>query len=79
VKIEKNTALLNNISRERVRDEFVKLIMTDFPMRGLVLMKETGLMDYVVPELLRGVGVTQNQAHAYDVWEHNLRTSSACC
>ncbi len=72
--IEKNAKLLNNISRERVRDEFVKLLMTDFPMRGLVLMKETGLMDYVVPELLRGVGVTQNQAHMYDVWEHNLRT-----
>lgn len=72
--IEKNAALLNNISRERVKDEFVKLIMTDFPMRGFVLMKETGLMDFVVPELLRGVGVTQNQAHAYDVWEHNLRT-----
>lgn len=72
--VEKNAALLNNISRERVRDELVKLIMTDFPMRGFVLMKETELMDYVVPELLRGVGVTQNQAHAYDVWEHNLRT-----
>jgi len=48
--------------------------MTDFPMRGLILMKETGLLEYVIPELLRGVGVTQNQAHAYDVWEHNLRT-----
>ena len=72
--IEKNSKLLSNISRERVRDEFTKLLMTDFPMRGLVLMKETGLMDYVVPELLRGVGVTQNQAHMFDVWEHNLRT-----
>ncbi len=72
--IEKNAHLLKNISRERVRDEFVKLIMTDFPMRGLVLMKETGILGDVVPELLRGVGVTQNQAHMYDVWEHNLRT-----
>ncbi|MBP6888264.1 MAG: HDIG domain-containing protein [Candidatus Pacebacteria bacterium] len=72
--IEKNSKLLSNISRERVRDEFTKLLTTDFPMRGLVLMKETGLMDYVVPELLRGVGVTQNQAHMFDVWEHNLRT-----
>jgi poly(A) polymerase/tRNA nucleotidyltransferase (CCA-adding enzyme) len=72
--IEKNAHLLNTISRERVRDEFVKLIMTDFPMRGLVLMKETGLLEYMVPELLRGVGVSQNQAHMYDVWEHNLRT-----
>lgn len=72
--IEKNAVLLKNISHERVRDEFVKLIITDFPMRGLILMKETGLLEHVIPELLRGVGVTQNQAHAYDVWEHNLRT-----
>jgi poly(A) polymerase/tRNA nucleotidyltransferase (CCA-adding enzyme) len=72
--IRGNSSLLKNISHERVRDEFVKLIMTDFPMRGLILMKETGLLEYVIPELLRGVGVTQNQAHAYDVWEHNLRT-----
>lgn len=72
--IHKNASLLKNISRERVRDEFVKLIMTDFPMRGLSMMKDTGILEYVVPELLRGVGVMQNQAHAYDVWEHNLRT-----
>ncbi len=72
--IEKNANLLTNVSRERVKDEFCKLIMSDYPMRGLVVMKETGLLDYVVPELLRGVGVTQNQAHMYDVWEHNLRT-----
>ncbi|MEN9880833.1 MAG: hypothetical protein RLZZ308_16 [Candidatus Parcubacteria bacterium] len=72
--IDKNSMLLRTISRERVRDEFVKLIMTDFPMRGLVLMKELGLLEYVVPELLKGIGVEQNQAHRFDVWEHNLRT-----
>jgi poly(A) polymerase/tRNA nucleotidyltransferase (CCA-adding enzyme) len=72
--IERNAVLLKNISRERVRDEFTKLLMTDFPMRGLIMMKETGLLEFVIPELLRGVGVSQNQAHAFDVWEHNLRT-----
>lgn len=72
--IEKNAYLLNSISRERVRDEFIKLIMTDFPMRGLVLMKDIGLLQYVIPELERGIGVSQNQAHMFDVWEHNLRT-----
>jgi tRNA nucleotidyltransferase (CCA-adding enzyme) len=48
--------------------------MTDFPMRGLIVMKETGILQYVVPELERGIGVEQNQAHSFDVWEHNLRT-----
>jgi tRNA nucleotidyltransferase (CCA-adding enzyme) len=72
--IKRNSMKLKNISRERVRDEFVKLLMTDFPMRGLIMMKETDILDHIVPELLRGIGVLQNQAHAYDVWEHNLRT-----
>ena len=72
--IEKNAHLLNNISHERVRDEFVKLIMTDFPMRGLIMMKEVDILRFVVPELERGIGVDQNQAHSFDVWEHNLRT-----
>jgi tRNA nucleotidyltransferase (CCA-adding enzyme) len=72
--IERNASLLQNISRERVRDEFVQLIMSDFPMRGVILMKETGLLEHVIPELLKGIGVEQNQAHSFDVWEHNLRT-----
>jgi poly(A) polymerase/tRNA nucleotidyltransferase (CCA-adding enzyme) len=72
--IEKNNALIDDVSRERVRDEFCKLLMTDFPMRGIVMMKETGLLTRIIPELERGVGVSQNQAHRFDVWEHNLRT-----
>ena len=72
--ISANSSLLQHISRERVKDEFTKLLMTDHPMRGIILMKETGLLNNLIPELLRGVGVTQNQAHTYDVWEHNLRT-----
>lgn len=72
--IERNAHLLNNISRERVRDEFVKLLLTDFPMRGLIMMKEVDILKYIVPELEKGIGVEQNQAHSFDVWEHNLRT-----
>lgn len=72
--IEKNSHLLSNISRERIRDEFIKTIITDYPMRGLVMMKELDILKYVVPELERGIGVMQNQAHKFDVWEHNLRT-----
>lgn len=72
--IEKNADLLKSVSRERVREEFVKLIMSDFPMRGIILMENTGILKYVVPELERGIGVEQNQAHKFSVWEHNLRT-----
>ncbi len=70
----RNADMLRRISSERVRDEFSKLLMTDNPMKGLVLLEQVGLLKYIVPELERGIGVTQNQAHKYDVWEHNLRT-----
>lgn len=43
--IKNNSTLLKNISRERVRDEFCKLLMTDFPMRGLAMMKETEILN----------------------------------
>jgi tRNA nucleotidyltransferase (CCA-adding enzyme) len=70
----KHAYLLENVSVERLRDEFVKLIMSSSPMAGLMLMHEVGLLKYVLPELEKGIGVEQNQAHHFDVWEHNLRT-----
>jgi len=72
--IFKNTHLLENISKERIRDEFTKIIMSEKPMDGLLTMKKLGILKYVVPELEETIGVEQNQAHAYDVWEHLLRS-----
>jgi tRNA nucleotidyltransferase/poly(A) polymerase len=69
-----NVDLLKNISKERIRDEFVKIIMSKNPMDGLMALKKLGLMKYVVPELEETYGVEQNQAHSYDVWEHLLRS-----
>jgi len=69
-----NADLLKNISKERIRDEFVKIIMSKNPMAGLLAMRKLGLMKYVVPELEEAYGVEQNKAHSYDVWEHLLRS-----
>ena len=69
-----NADLLKNISRERIRDEFVKIIMSRNPMAGLLALRKLGLMKYVVPELEGTYDVAQNQAHSYDVWEHLLRS-----
>ena len=72
--IFENTDLLKNISLERIRDEFTKVIMSDRPMDGLLAMKKLGVMKYVVPELEGTYGVEQNRAHSYDVWEHLIRS-----
>src|SRR3989344_8760182 len=72
--ISENSHLLKNISMERIRDEFTKIIMSEKPMDGLLAMKKLGILKYVVPELEETYGVEQNKAHAYDVWEHLIRS-----
>jgi poly(A) polymerase/tRNA nucleotidyltransferase (CCA-adding enzyme) len=72
--IEKHKDLLKNIAKERIRDEFVKIIMSDNPLIGIVSCEKLGILKYICLELEVTIGVTQNQAHAYDVWEHLLRT-----
>jgi poly(A) polymerase/tRNA nucleotidyltransferase (CCA-adding enzyme) len=70
-----NADLLGKIAEERIRDELTKIIMSDGggPAWGIVQMEKMGLLKHVVPELLEGIGVTQNKHHIYTVWEHNLR------
>ncbi len=71
--IEKKVGLLEFISKERIRDEFIKLIESDSPDRGIEEMHELGALKHVLPELEEGIGVTQNKDHVYTVWEHNVR------
>ncbi len=69
-----NAYLLKNISTERIRDEFSKMIMSDRPMDALLSMKKLGLLEFVVPELEKTIGIEQGGIHAFDVWEHLLRS-----
>ncbi len=66
-------AQLGKISKERVRDEFVRIINSQKPMDALILSHKLGILQYILPELEEGIDVEQNQAHKYDVYEHNLR------
>jgi len=64
---------LARISRERIRDEFTKLLMAQYPARGLRLLVDFGLMPWIVPEVLELCGVSQKPAHSKDVYDHVLR------
>jgi tRNA nucleotidyltransferase (CCA-adding enzyme) len=64
---------LEKISKERIRDEFVRIINSAEPMKALILSQKLGILHYIAPELEEGIGIDQNQAHSYDVFEHNLR------
>lgn len=72
--IKTHATLLQKIAKERIKDEFSRIIMSDSPMDGLILCRKLGLLQHIIPELEKSVSVEQNKAHAYDVWEHLLRT-----
>jgi putative nucleotidyltransferase with HDIG domain len=72
--IAENAPNLSRISKERVRDEFIKILESKQPMQGIIFLEKLGLLTHIAPDLLRGIGIDQNQAHAFDVYEHLLRT-----
>lgn len=76
--IKKHADSIANVSWERIRDEFSRIILSGRPSEGIELLRTTGLLRHIVPELEEGVGVTQNLHHVYTVWEHNLRALSTC-
>ena len=72
--IQNHSDALSTIATERIRDELIKLLLSAAPAQGVLLLQRAGLLKHIIPELLQGVGVEQNQAHRYDVFEHNVRT-----
>ena len=65
-------ASIEIVSAERVRDEFVKLIMGSAPRHGLALFVETGLAGHVLPEL-PALKLELDEHHRHkDVYEHSL-------
>jgi tRNA nucleotidyltransferase (CCA-adding enzyme) len=71
--IQKTASNLKDISRERIRDEFIRIINSNQPMMALIMAQQLGILEYISPELTKGIGIEQNQAHSYDVFGHLLR------
>ncbi|MGI8419289.1 MAG: CCA tRNA nucleotidyltransferase [Candidatus Levyibacteriota bacterium] len=79
--ISQDAILLQVIARERVRDELLKLLASEYPYEGVMLLKNTGLLAHILPELLEGVGVSQSRPgrhHKDDVFTHNVLSLKFC-
>jgi tRNA nucleotidyltransferase (CCA-adding enzyme) len=70
-------SILAMVSAERVRDELLKILGAPLPSRGLFLMRDTGILGIVIPELLEGAGVAQGSLHCYDVLTHGIYACDA--
>ncbi len=72
--IHRHTARLAIVARERIGDEFHRMLKGRDPVRAVRLMIETGLMDMVIPEVTRLAGVEQRGRHHHkDILEHSLK------
>ena len=72
--LKKNSHLLRFIAKERIRDEFLKIINTSQAAQGILLLEQTGILKEIMPELEAGINVSQNKHHIYPVFEHLWRS-----
>jgi len=72
--IIKNRDRLGKIAIERISAEFIRIIDSKTPMMGIIFLQKLGLLPFILPELLEAIGCEQGGIHAYDVYEHLLRT-----
>ncbi|MDE7397481.1 MAG: HD domain-containing protein, partial [Muribaculum sp.] len=69
----RNVDRMNIVSVERIRGELEKILLCDNPSRGLELLRQTGAMRFVIPELEKTYSLDQNHRHFGTVWEHTLK------
>jgi putative nucleotidyltransferase with HDIG domain len=77
----KNSSNIGKISGERIRDELLKILSTNHPYEGIVLLDKSGLLDQIIPELSKGKGVSQarpGRHHTADVFTHNIESLRHC-
>jgi len=79
--IRKNAATITDISRERVRDEFLKILAADHAADAVLVLKNLGLLTYILPELEAAFSTPQKSPkrhHIYDVGTHSVQALKHC-
>jgi len=79
--IQKNSPLIINISWERIRDEFLKILAGNFPAEGVIFLKNTGILFSILPELNICFNIPQKSPkrhHIYDVGTHSVMALKNC-
>ena len=77
--IKNNSHLLSFISKERIRDELVKIIISPNGARGIEILRRYGLLKEIIPELEEGFAVGQNKHHIYQIYQHSLLSLDYAC
>lgn len=76
--IPKTLKVVKKVAPERIHDELVKMLSADKPSIGFELMRRSGLLGLLIPELENCFGVEQPPMyHKYDVYWHSLYSCDA--
>lgn len=79
--IKMHAATIHKIARERVRDELFKIITCNYAYEGMMMLRNSGLMEQILPELSKTFGVEQKSPgrhHIYDVGTHSMYSLKEC-
>lgn len=76
--IKENANFINKIAKERVRDELLKILETNFPSEGITILFSSGLLTEIMPEMVKSYGVAQAKHHLWDVWTHSILSLKNC-
>src|SRR3989344_2139046 len=79
--IKMHAESINLIAKERVKDELFKLLKSPNPYEGVVMLRNSGILNQIIPQLEQTVGVEQKSPgrhHTLDVWNHLLLSLKNC-
>ncbi|MCK4554675.1 CCA tRNA nucleotidyltransferase [Candidatus Parcubacteria bacterium] len=76
--IKKMAGNIKFIAKERIRDELVKILRSDRSYNGIMWLHNLKLLQYIIPELERGIGVSQCKHHIYSVFKHSVLSLKHC-
>lgn len=79
--IQTHASLLTTISSERIREEFFKILVSDHAADAVLVLKNVGLLHYILPELEAAFSTPQKSPkrhHVYDVGTHSVLAMKFC-
>ncbi len=68
---------IDRVASERIRDELLRILMARKPPAGFNLLRKTGLLKKILPEVLEGYRKRQDDYHKYTIYRHVMETVDA--
>jgi len=76
--IQKNASLINKVAGERIREELFIILENNKAADGIKILRNSGLLAQIMPEIMESIEVKQKGHHIYDVWTHLLESLNNC-